>query len=62
MNKCRKQKLNERSKNTAKQTTLAFWYRLILSEFEHVKQWAADNKMVINIFLKPRNLFSSVQV
>ena len=29
------------------------WYRLILicllSEFEHVKQWAADNKMIINI-------------
>ena len=47
------------------QTTLTFWYRLILmclfSEFEHVKQRAADNEM-ITIFLKPRNLFSSVQV
>ena len=31
------------------------------SEFEHVKEWAADNKMIINIS-KTKELVSSVQV
>jgi len=48
-NNFRKQAVNANFCSLNMQTTLTFWYRLILSEFEHVQQWAADNKMIINI-------------